>query len=1562
MDPDLRYLYAAPTGEAVPPVRTRPQLLPLSDLTWPNFERLCLRLVEKESEVDQVGLYGLPGQAQEGIDIYARRPDGDYWVYQCKRVREFTAGDLKAVTEDFLKGKWASRASRLVLCTSADLSETKLVEAVEDGNARMQAKGKALTTLDTGGLSRRLKTLPQLVLDFFDWGWLEEFCADAADGLRTRLGAEDAQQLRRQLATLYSNVFARQDAAVLLGLTSDAERQFVVQDVSERRELTFGPRAVSDSDNDGSEFLLPQEGRERDVEQRIGLETWLASSRAHVLTADAGSGKSSLLHRLAVDLLSGAPNLVGSIAGWRDRIPVWLPFGFWVRRIESNEACSLADALREWLSAYSEERCWPLLARALEDERLLLLVDGLDEWVDARAAGIAFDRLAVFVGQRNTPLLATTRPSALAELGPLPPGWHEASLAGLTVAQQRELLMPLGGKQTEAFLTAMARSPSLVRLAQTPLLLVLLFSLFRSKATLPKDRFKAYGESLDYLVREHPKRRWDTPAKVLDGPDITSALAALAFEMQRTGLATLDAREASARLATYLGDPTLGSDLNKRDARRLAREVVSDAEGRLGILVASGAEGVAFLHRSFQEHLAGVHLSNLPKSETQKLVAEYAPHAGWRDVLLNLLSLTNDAQNLELLDAMRQGRSELQRLVMQPLFAEIVACGLGPEGAVDQLAAEVVDAIETSPGGTIREQTLTRLLDAGDPGQREAASIETWLPSVLQDRPRVLTEMAGWPVDQRVDRTVWRSLFDEDTSVCRAAASAYIRLHKGSATACEQLLSLLDRPIEPQTRAAVLEAFAGEWPQQASLGSLMTSARRSSDANLRLVAHRWLIERNQQKREDLEDLLGLAEQLRDVDYERKPEVFELIRSGWPADSTVKRLALETARGAGGPNRMEPDGALWLLLEGYPKDPEVIDFCVHEIEGEKHPLLMLHFDGWKLLAKNFRDEPRLVAAIDRWLPKQEYREVEISFAARVGRTATGKRILIEGVSDRSFPHWFVWTLLEEWGMADPEVAAALTAAALGDARLAGLIAHQIPRIIEDRREATARVIELLADSENVRPELALMALGELGAVDREVLDTALERYVGTGRPDELWFWLIEHGSEDPRVRKLAEHYADRTWCTAAVVARAYAHDEQIRHDICRRMNPLPAQLRTRIAERIRDGCGTDHLAANVSALFINEDDPLASATLAQARVRRARGDDRQALTGSVAEGLKARGPTHEQMRQAALTAAIELGQIDLFVNAREDFSPENPVDIGLTDSLRPNIVLGASVAEHWNELREGVPNLLARMSKRESAAATWDVLARVADVSPDLVDAALQQLDKGDACSAALLRLHARARPGDPRLLERCLEVLRGEVKSSSLADDVTIAAVELLADACGGDEEVLGRVCGADLPLETLLLVLAEGWHESSQLREALVVARREGMIGHRERVFRVRIATQPGGDAVNELRGFIDFLAAAGRHVDRGVPAIVRRLRRDRAIVDEVERAIRPEAEPSEIASFSRLLALAKPLARTARRRLLDVAEEAVSGDLAMEVAYDLVAGRQRPLALSLFDSLGSA
>ena len=106
---------------------------------------------------------------------------------------------------------------------------------------------------------------------------------------------------------------------------------------------------------------------------------------------------------------------------------------------ESESSCSLADMLKNWLSKVSASSdLHALVQQALVDSRLLLFVDGLDEWSNEVAARSSVALLEQFVGEHEIPAIATSRPLGFERLRGLSGKWRRAKLAGLTADQQRK--------------------------------------------------------------------------------------------------------------------------------------------------------------------------------------------------------------------------------------------------------------------------------------------------------------------------------------------------------------------------------------------------------------------------------------------------------------------------------------------------------------------------------------------------------------------------------------------------------------------------------------------------------------------------------------------------------------------------------------------------------------------------------------------------------------------------------------------------------------------------------------------------------------------------------------------------------------------------------------------------------------------------------------------------------------------------------------------------------------------------------------------------------------------
>jgi hypothetical protein len=97
---------------------------------WDRFEQLVLALSKRVLGARDVKFrrYGTQGQAQHGIDLAGRDPDGSYIVVQCKEYSRLTAADLRAAVETFAEGPRPFDARAFVVVTSASTQSTQLAD------------------------------------------------------------------------------------------------------------------------------------------------------------------------------------------------------------------------------------------------------------------------------------------------------------------------------------------------------------------------------------------------------------------------------------------------------------------------------------------------------------------------------------------------------------------------------------------------------------------------------------------------------------------------------------------------------------------------------------------------------------------------------------------------------------------------------------------------------------------------------------------------------------------------------------------------------------------------------------------------------------------------------------------------------------------------------------------------------------------------------------------------------------------------------------------------------------------------------------------------------------------------------------------------------------------------------------------------------------------------------------------------------------------------------------------------------------------------------------------
>lgn len=790
--------------------------------------------------------------------------DRPYVVLQSRRVRALTPSKIARAVDDFLAGTWPAKTGTFYYATTYDLTDTKLDKALRDASARLADVGIEFVPWGAHDVNEMLRSRPDLVDEFFGRAWVEYFCGpDAAESLRNRLEFGDAQNLRHELATLYEAVFNSQNAIRRPAGRDTAAHDFIILDAAQRHDAAGGEVAWLESgrtyasinevrsraaaaaqtapsgDNVSSNTdthnvwtsalggvrrtlrpvsrLLTEEPVSADEDAfREPADVWLSRSSRNLIVGDPGSGKSSLLRFVARDLLSTSPQSPALQREHGGRLPIWLPFGFLSRHLAELATNSLTSAIQTWLASHSMPHLWPLVERAMKDDRLLLLIDGIDEWQSQTAANDAIGAIEIFLGRTAAAAFLSSRPYAVSRISTTI-NWQRADLAPLDDQQRKRMagqyLAPpdagavpreapasvLEGERTRAtlwhranvepFIAELTRVPELSLLTRTPLFLALLSTSWQGEP-LPPRRYELYEAIVDLLIVRHPQMRRRS-SKVGDGPlsprDFRVLMEAVAYTMRVDGNTdSIPIQQMRKRIQAALADDeVLGYPA--AEARLKADAALAMAEDEYGLLVSQGAEQVGFVHRVVLDHLAGRHLARQPAQTQAAVLATRHPDPAWRDVLLSTLTAQpNPPAVADLLDSVLTAsrtddewptslhvQQSAWELLAEALAAEVA---LLPRKAVEYTRS-LIEQVESSPFLEHRANLITTLVTAcatTSHKQRLLPIFRRWVTATRPYPEPALFALRDLPIpDSRARRILVHCLRNASAEVRANAAAAY---------------------------------------------------------------------------------------------------------------------------------------------------------------------------------------------------------------------------------------------------------------------------------------------------------------------------------------------------------------------------------------------------------------------------------------------------------------------------------------------------------------------------------------------------------------------------------------------------------------------------------------------------------------------------------------------------------------------------------------------------------------------------------------------------------------------
>ena len=173
-------LLAPPTGVTPALVDPMLDLLPTHEMSWPNFENLLKRVAREIEGLRAVRLYGVPGQAQDGIDMVGINPDGENEAVQGKKYQAFKVRDLDKAVAKYLRGALPFTIRRLTVGVSCRANDKRVAKRLIELNEQHAAL--ELDLWDRDRLSEILRGRPDIVREFFGEATAVRFCGSYTIG------------------------------------------------------------------------------------------------------------------------------------------------------------------------------------------------------------------------------------------------------------------------------------------------------------------------------------------------------------------------------------------------------------------------------------------------------------------------------------------------------------------------------------------------------------------------------------------------------------------------------------------------------------------------------------------------------------------------------------------------------------------------------------------------------------------------------------------------------------------------------------------------------------------------------------------------------------------------------------------------------------------------------------------------------------------------------------------------------------------------------------------------------------------------------------------------------------------------------------------------------------------------------------------------------------------------------------------------------------------------------------------------------------------------------------
>lgn len=1400
----------------VPPftsVRTAAQALPFSDLSWENFEKLCYRLAGKQADIESHSLYGRGGQPQQGIDIFARKRNGRYDTWQAKCYAKYTHRDLKKACAKFLAEGWVTRTDIFYIAVQCPVDDVVLQNAIEEQAELFHAQGITLKVLGGHDLCGALRNHPDIVLEFFGRECAKAFFGDTvSQELLLRLDGSELHKIRTQLHRVYQGGFELLDRIpvnaptpfscgpqTLISLLDRFSAPDVLLKETIMSQATPGQGEASTSPmsepqrTDAHSPVKKEESRQTENYRRTPILDWLAESDQIAVLGDAGSGKSTVLRCLALDLLGEQGRFIDVAKRWGRHLPLFISFAKWVRLTEANGGTvGIKELIRATWQPQLTGDLVALIDQAIDESRVVLLVDGLDEWANEQAARTTLIAMLTIVSAYNIPVVVSARPGGLSKIGGIPDSWAVGLLAPLSKVQQREIATTWFSRnvgssnnqssneelitwQTHRFFKELDKGRGLATLAETPLLLLGLIALAVRQLVLPINKVQALSQLTDLLLEVHPSSRATAAGDVT--PRFSSAasievrreaLAALAFEIRvEGGDAGYPLQLARKCIKKFLTDPE-GYCYTAREASEVANEILAVNAETMGLLVEKGREEVGFVHASLEEYLASVHIHSWPIETILSFVRANASSFRWRSVFGDLIARnTRRSEAEQIVQIIDEPEADvIGALQRRLLLADVVFGGaeINRPTAI-RLAERSLDIIGGTGWGGERSAHLAAALGGiYNPILREKTSerINRWSIRTAEYLQEFYSVLVRWERSEHLLSLLKHGLKDENPANSRAAARSLAVVYKGDLEVENWLMRLLHGDSDLAVVARALEALTLGWFDNPMLIDLLASASVSSDKALQLSAIWCKVQLGVHQDTDMSALLSMCSWRDGVSYLHHAQVVEGLVQGWLDNPELVNVFLGALNGnITSYEEIEKDIAQHYLLSCSAENEQICGWIARELQSE-HPFLLRLGADWSQLLK-FSEvdgevrELLVLAAISTKVEHQEYiaRPVYNCIQdSRITQHLIDRAKQTEGVS----VFWALAPLVEGWASELPEVRKLVQEVLLWpDERRFHLISLY-PKMLS-REACIDELFKILNCGHKVRLDTVIAAFSQLDVSDhKEILDILVSKALY--EPDHVFSGsgqLVALYPQECRVKAFALERLKGRNPPIGLLASAYSDDSDVQQRIAHCVGPLSAVMRLQIIDAASSEFDRNDIAKEILEKYDHEvDGPLKThAAIKNYQALLSIDTERKPVVDRLLMDAMVVGHDHDARRAAAFAGLIVYG-------ATEQFSilewGKKPLDISLGRYSNESPALIRLVAEHWDDLEKSFGGqFLSRLGHFNSGSHFWELVAPYVSVNAVLRQRFLDYCSHTTEClKVPVLQALAKEVPRSDILRQHCL--------------------------------------------------------------------------------------------------------------------------------------------------------------------------------------------------------------